>query len=425
MDTSTDNIELLISKILREVPLMGYIFSNLKRRKTNRIPTMGVTPDNELLYNADFVKAISEDIEGAKYVLFHEWLHLAQEHIPRAEDMTEIKYGKCVKDYMKSGDDPAYMPKLNIAMDVAINQLCDMRFKRPPVEVIELYHHDTTFAKFCKIEDPSTIEAKRDWEYYFSLIPDDVMENMEAEGSGQGSPTNDHSEHFGEGGSTNKVKREEMRNMLRKSAELQKEHEVKSGCSPDNSLFEIIPDICSVTINDRSLWESLATSGFGTRRTNMKTTTMRRPSRRDEKNPFGRTRIKAASHNVVIIDTSGSCMNDIPMFLGVIERACKRYQTTVDLLFTTTQVYSVYEKQRTLKMENYEIHSGGTDLTRAQQYIMEKGYSRDTSVVVLTDGETPWLDANDGWGYDTKMIYTNYHTKLENVKKFAVLPESL
>jgi predicted metal-dependent peptidase len=421
MSTHNNDIEFLITKILREVPLMGYVFTKLKRRETKRIETMGVTPDNELLYNPDFVESLCDDIEAGKYVLFHEWLHLAQEHIPRAEDMTEIKFGMGVLEYLKSGKDPAYMTKLNIAMDVAINQLCDSRFKRPELDLIELYHHDTTFAKFCKIEDASTIEALQDFEYYFKLIPDDVLDNM-GEGEGEG---NDHSDHFSkEGGNgVNKAKKEEMRNILRKSAELQREHEVKTGCSPDKSLFDILPDICSVNINDRSLWESLATSGFGTRRTNMKETTLRRPSRRNDNNPFGRTRIKAASHNVVIIDTSGSCMQDIPMFLGVIERACKKYQTTVDLLFTTTEVYSIYKKQRTLKLEDYDVKSGGTDLTTAQKYIMDN-YSRDTSVVVLTDGETPWLEANDGWGYDTKMIYTNYHSKLECIKKFAVLPEN-
>ena len=127
-------------------------------------------------------------------------------------------------------------------------------------------------------------------------------------------------------------------------------------------------------------------------------------------------------HTVVILDTSGSCHSVMEKFLGVINRAMKKYKTTIDLLCTTTYVYNVYEKIKHVDMNVIDIESGGTDLTTAQEWVVKNkpNEGKGLNVIVLTDGYTPWLE---DMKFTTSAIYTEDYKPLKGVTNYATIYE--
>ena len=127
-------------------------------------------------------------------------------------------------------------------------------------------------------------------------------------------------------------------------------------------------------------------------------------------------------HTVVILDTSGSCSPVIEKFLGVINRAMKKYKTTIDLLCTTTDVYKVYEKLKTVDIDKIDIQCGGTDLTKAQEWVRDNkpNEGKGINVIVFTDGYTNWLE---DMKFTTSAIYTKDYYPLKGVTNYATIYE--
>jgi predicted metal-dependent peptidase len=171
-------------------------------------------------------------------------------------------------------------------------------------------------------------------------------------------------------------------------------------------------------LKDRDLWRSVVLTALGSCRSQDRRRTLRRPDRRDHTNPFGRENPMQGSRSVVILDTSGSCLADIPDFLGVVERAVRWYGAVVDIMLVGDDVYAIHKNVARLNPGSLELKTGGTDLTAAQKIIARDYPQRTTNVVVLTDGETAWLE---DWGFRTSAVYTHGHRKLPGVTKFAVL----
>lgn len=71
------------SKLYKASPFISYILLHLKLKEDNRIPSMGVTPYGDLLYNREFVKKLSES--ELKSVLVHETLHIILLHLERGK----------------------------------------------------------------------------------------------------------------------------------------------------------------------------------------------------------------------------------------------------------------------------------------------------------------------------------------------------
>jgi predicted metal-dependent peptidase len=254
------------------------------------------------------------------------------------------------------------------------------------------------------------------------VLGHDIQNGEGKQGKGAGNKLEDKHRREQEA-AANSVNDELFKNIVRKGKNKQREYEANKGIGhgTNNSLLDVIPD-SEIKLKDKNLWKSVISKRFGTMRISSKEMTLKRPNRRNPASPFGKRRKKVSKHNVVIIDTSGSCLNDLPQFFGVVQRACKKYGTTVDLLFTTTDLYAIYKNQRTMAVENYDVRSGGTDLTVAQRYIMDN-YPKETSVICITDGYTDWLGKKDGYGFKTSIIYTKDHVKLEGISEYAVLDE--
>lgn len=438
-----------IAKIYLECPFLGYVFTSLKRIVSWDIPTAGISPDNQLFYNPRFIASLTK--ENRKYVLFHECLHRLHNHFLRGDDIMKSRFGFTGRDLVRAqraGFDnaedlaehitnnakaSALHKLMNISEDISINQFCDTKFGRLPIGV----HLDEVNA-----DKGLKMEKLREFEYYLSELEKDMQENPDKyeNGEGEGAAGGHDVQNGSEGGdgessgdpikdkaaqeardAARAVADELFKNTVRKGKDKQREFEANKGIGvgTSNSLLDVIPD-SEVKLKDKNLWKSVINKRFGTMRVSAKEMTMKRPNRRNPAIPFGKKRRKVSKHNVVIVDTSGSCLDDLPTFFGVVERACKKYGTTVDLLFTTSELYAIYKNQKHMNVDNYDVRSGGTDLTVAQRHIMEN-YSKETSVICITDGYTDWLGKKDGYGFKTSIIYTEHHTKIPGETEYAVI----
>jgi predicted metal-dependent peptidase len=445
----------LCFKIYQEMPFLGYILSSINRKRVTDfkvIPTAAITPDNVLLYNPYFFGQLN--LSQQKFVLFHEVLHKAHSHFPGADEILATRFGR--KGLQTEGkfkelskEDQVvfsrYCQVLNIAMDCSINQLIAKKFEQPE-NLVTLASTEAMCNPDLKPGDVGYVklEAEKEFEYYFQKLVKSNNEDIEAPAdhvqqmSGIGhepNPDEDRDRKIyenpedcpdGDGDGDQKKSPEEydqeMRNIIRKGYEKQRDFEMSSGIGKgdDDSILDIIPNM-EVDIKDRNIWEGLVNKAFGEVLTSDNETTLKRPSRRLKGNPFGSRRICGSKNVVVCCDTSGSIgIDTIELFFGAINRACKKYGVTVDLLLTTERVYGVYEGLKKLNTDNINVSSGGTDLTRAQKWIMEnkphKG--KNEHMVVLTDGYTDWIQNTP---FTTAAIYTPCHSKLPGVKESAVI----
>lgn len=402
------NIHKFIAKIYSKCPFLGYIYSSLEKVEDNNIETIRVTLDNKLIYNPDFL--ISLDMESSKYILLHEALHKLNLHFDRAITTIEMKYNKKFKECIKY--DNTIMHRLNIAMDLAINQLCDKKFKRPDFGV----HLDDINKKYN-----INLEYGKRWEYYFENLPKDLneCENIDIDHSSQ-------IESYDNGDATDGIENtpdftENFNEIIEEAKYEQEQYERSIGKEEDFLIDGIIP-INEVHINDRKLWESLIYGKMGSERINKKEFTTKRPNRRNKHDPYGKRYKTSMKKCVVVVDTSYSCIDDIPLFFGVVNRAMKKHKCTIDLILCTTNVYEVIDNIKFIDYSklNMKIRSGGTDLTKAQEYIRDnyKNEGKGVNVIVITDGYTDWITT---YKYNVGIIYTEKYSPLSGISNYAII----
>lgn len=429
-------IDVAIAAIYHDYPFLGYVFSSIKRKRAWYMPTAGISADNIMYYNPRFMASLTPSQQ--KFVLLHEILHKINYHFIRGDEIMKIRYNMTCREFItwqkKTQEDSQeesmsldkakkYINKkhkidrllrfINLNEDLAINQTCDSKFGRLPIGIFldDMNEH-------YKLD----MEANREWEYYFDYMEKNVKDLDH---------TVDHDIQIvggdGQGGlNVNLTDNEKKQfdnmfnNICKKGATIQKQHEAQGNCS-NYKLSDILPDF-SVEIADKHIWENIISANFGDHRVTDQEATLKRPNRRNDENPWGRRRKTMSKHTVVILDTSGSCSHVLERFLGVINRAMKKYKTTIDLLCTTTYVYNVYEKMKTVNMDVIEIQGGGTDLTTAQRWIRDNKPNEGTgiNVIVLTDGYTDWLE---DMKFTTSAIYTESYSPLKGVTNYATIYE--
>ena len=431
-------IDVAIASIYQDYPFLGYVFSSLKRKRAWYLPTAGISADNILYYNPRFMASLSSDSQ--KFVLLHEILHKINYHFIRGDEIMKMRYNMttrefiewqnkiqketqedsmsldAAKKYLKKKDKISRLLRfMNVCEDIAINQTCEGKFGRLPIGV---------FLDDVNKEYSLKMKPQMHWEYYFEEMEKGVK-NL--------SHTVDHDIQIiggdGEGGLNVELTENEkkqfdqvFKNVCKKGATIQKQHESRQkGNGANYKLSDILPDF-NIEIQDKHIWENIINSNFGTHRVTAQESTLKRPNRRDDENPWGRRRKTMNRHTVIILDTSGSCGSVIDKFLGVINRAMKKYKTTIDLLCTTTYVYNVYEKLKTIDMNVIDIQNGGTDLTTAQNWIIQNkpNEGKGVNVIVLTDGETDWLTNTK---FTTSAIYTERYSPLKGVTNYATIYE--
>lgn len=400
-----------------------------------KVPTACVSQSGDIILGRMFVAG--QEVDEVRWTLAHEVLHWANRHFSRARKILREKYGvKSVWDIEESIL-KVELDLFNLAEDCSINQLLDGReehgFKRPFGKDFGVSLEGLN--KGFGLNMPPNLEMES---YYYSLVNTpqsqralagaqdeaDKIKSMLREAQhdsgaqkgngGKGEGGEEAGDRMGDIKTSGKVG---------EAAERQQFDDAMRGRSDNpfmSAIAAMLPKI-DKSLKDREIWKSMVFALFGEHRSDQWRNSMIRPNRRNADNPYSRTPIRRSLHSVVIIDTSGSVLDDIPFFMGAIQRAAEAYGASVDLVFCTTDVYAVHKGIKRpahyIKSGKIELATGGTDLTEAQKYVAANYKSRRTNVVVLTDGETPWLD----WDFNTAVIYTHQHQKIPGVKKFAVL----
>ena len=421
---------------------LGYLIANVDKRiehDDEKCPTACMSMHGEMTVGSHFIAGMAVDEQ--RWVFAHELFHWVNRHFPRARKILRDKYQVAtVKDIppMKLGVE---FKIFNLAMDCSINQLLDDRedhgFKRPFANDFGITLEGLNKSFRLKMAPSLDMES-----YYYALIKtpeaqqamqgaqemQDMLDKMLAEAR--------HSAAAEQGEGASAAGGEDIADRMgelhsdgvtQTAVDKQQVDDTVRGRSDNpfmTALKGILPKI-DKSLKDRDLWKSIVFSSFGDRRSDQCRNAMVRPNRRNEENPYSRTPIRRSAHSVVIIDTSGSVVNDIPVFLGVIDRAAKMYGVTCDIILCTTSVYKTYigvKRVRSIidKVAS-EVQTGGTDLTRAQKYIKDNYSSRKTNVIVITDGETPW----DDWDFKTNAVYTHNHSRIPNIARSAVLSRDM
>lgn len=421
----------LIAEIYRKCPLLGFTFSTIEKREDFNCPTLGISPDNIMYYNPQFLFSKDMTINDQQAVLFHELLHKIDKHFPRMEEILNsmdppLSYADAKgNDFDKKSKLHFLHQCANIAMDAAINTVVIRKF--PGCETLKkIAVTPKSIADMCKLPEKD-VEPDREFEYYYSLL-------MKADEQGKLDKqvvmvsTDGHDVQPGQGDksdtSNERMKNEQFKDVVRRAAEEQRKFEVSSGIGKDSgSILDAIPDL-NVKVKDKELWKNLITRQFGEDRSPETEFTTKVPSRRHEHDPFGKRHLRTRNDVKVIIDTSGSVCDIVDRFLGIVQRACKRYNTNVDVILCHTDVYGVHKNIKDLKsvLKHMKFESGGTDMNRGLQYVNDNYKNpRQTTVIMITDGYTPW-DTNL-INFKLNVIYTKDHTKLDGVTRWAVIED--
>jgi predicted metal-dependent peptidase len=429
----------LIYNLLHEMPFLGIVLNEIKRVADEKVPTACISSQNVLLYNPAFMNSLSENDQKA--VVFHEVLHKAHKHFLRGDALFVEKFGYSFYDRDNSElpvlirlNMGSFAKILNYGMDIAVWELVEKRFPLSK-EVREKSWVRSEAEEAIK----HALEPDHALEYYvqmlelylpktnisISLPGEGEHDQQMPKGPGEGKEKGEGESTEGEGYKTPQECQEEMDKLLRKAMEKQREWEAHKGIGSGDSLCKLLPDMSVKVKEPVDFWKSLISSAFGETRTNEHEVSLKRPNRRLPDLPFGKIRKTRARHCVFILDTSASIGQDCcQKFLAYVNQSMKKQGLTCDLLLTHTDVWKAFEKLRQFPLNWFKAnssHTGGTDLTTAQQWILDKYPKRkDITAIVLTDGETPWLN---NMPFTQLALYTRRHDKLKGIKRFAVLSE--
>lgn len=158
-----DRITRVKIQLQKENPFFAYLLLFTKIEKTDKISTIGVSPNDVLYYNPKFIEKLDDD--ELKTVLIHEVMHLAFQHLSWGRKILERNglYGKKFFHLM-----------INLAQDLAINCILKKNdFKFPPNSVLPDYDDSYTFyvnGKEIRIEDVS----KKN----FDIIFDEILKKL-------------------------------------------------------------------------------------------------------------------------------------------------------------------------------------------------------------------------------------------------------
>lgn len=165
MDAQIENIDerlrILIAKLTLKYNYWGYLFSRVRRRSNNALPSiMGVGPELDgsvtLYYNPDLIK--DTDDKNITYILAHEGFHLLNKHISRLLRIIANEISPTKKQIK--------MKIWNIAADCCVN----VQAKIPKILKINGQKVEN-----CRPELYNLPEGKASEFYYHRLLKD--MEN--------------------------------------------------------------------------------------------------------------------------------------------------------------------------------------------------------------------------------------------------------
>ena len=348
-----------VSILLLSQPFFGNLLLKMKHVVDDKIPTLYVSR-RELHYNPDFLDSLDPD--EAIFVVAHEVMHQAWQHLPRLQHYLETGVGP---------DGEAFDPDLyNQALDYPMNHALQVAGIGRPMP---------------KEKFPLCLDAQR---FPETMMPEEVycilkQDQRSGKGGGNGKPLDEHDGEANKDGQPDAITPAD----ILQAAEI---HKAIKGAYPGG--MERI--LNSIRKPDKSPWARLrkfVTSGLpGADRTSW-----RRLQRRMIVRGVGMPGPVQQGAGVVgvVADTSGSIYDDVLNLFGghlaaIMDDA---RPLAVRIYWTDTKVnqLDVAKTPSDVRriLSNPVKGGGGTNMPRGVQAALD---DKCDIIVVLTDGETPF-----------------------------------
>ncbi len=380
------NLNMHAARLLMREPFFAALSRRIDKTPTTAIPTAGVrvNPERaqfELLYNPEFMAALSD--EHKLGVLMHEFYHIIFEHVT----------GRKPSDGLKRID--------NIAMDLAINGLPEMRNKLPCEADPGPPMPNGEPMKGCLPgEGPfADLPAGKSYEWYLQALKDMQDEEGEGgegdgggegqpgEGSGSGQPGDgdpfggadsfDDHDGFGEGDSTTtEIAKERLKDSLKKAAE--EAEKSRNWGSVSAGMRQDILDRIQTKID----WRKVLRYFVKTSQRSDKRSTPRRLNKRYPRVHPGK-RVTRHAKIAISIDQSGSVDDSmLAAFFSELNKLAEIAEFTVIPFDSSVGESKIYVWKKGQRCKTERVMCGGTCFNAPTKYVNKHGFDGH---IILTD----------------------------------------
>jgi predicted metal-dependent peptidase len=382
------NLNLHAARLLMREPFFAALSRRIDKTPTTAIPTAGVrvNPERaqfELLYNPEFMGALSD--EHKLGVLMHEFYHIIFEHVT----------GRKPSDGLKRID--------NIAMDLAINGLPEMKGKLPcEADPGPMMPSGEPMKGVLPGEGPFVdLPAGKSYEWYLEALKDMAQEQEQGdggegegqpgEGGGSGQPGDgdpfggadsfDSHEEFGEGESTTtEIAKERLKDSLKKAAE--EAEKSRNWGSVSAGMRQDILDRIQTKID----WRKVLRYFVKTSQRSDKRSTPRRLNKRFPKIHPGK-RVTRHAKIAISIDQSGSVDDRmLAMFFSELNKLAEIAEFTVIPFDSSVGVDKIYVWKKGQNRKTERVMCGGTCFNAPTKYVNAQGFDGH---IILTDLMAP------------------------------------
>ena len=383
------NLNLHAARLLMREPFFAALSRRIDKTATTSIPTAGVrvNPDRaqfELLYNPEFMGALKD--EHKLGVLMHEFYHIIFEHVT----------GRKPADGLKRID--------NIAMDLAINGLPEMKGKLPcEADPGPMMPGGEPMKGCLPGEGPfAELPAGKTYEWYLEALKDmadqqgegdegEGGEGQPGEGGGSGQPGDgdpfggadsfDSHEEFGEGESTTtEIAKERLKDSIKKAAE-----EAEKSRNWGSVSSQMRQDILE-RIQTKIDWRKVLRYFVKTSQRSDKRSTPRRLNKRFPKVHPGK-RVRRHAKIAISIDQSGSVDDRmLSMFFSELNKLAEIAEFTVIPFDSEVGVDKIYVWKKGQSRKTERVMCGGTCFNAPTKYVNAHGFDGH---IILTDLMAP------------------------------------
>jgi len=369
------NLNMHTARLLMREPFFAALSRRIDKIATTSVPTAGVRVNKEraqfeLFYNPDFMGALSD--EHKLGILMHEFYHIIFEHVTKRMPTEGIRRID------------------NIAMDLAINGLPEMKGKLPceadPGPVMP--GSDEPMKGVLPGEGPfKDLPDCQTYEWYLKKLEKMAEEQKQESGEGDGDPfggmdsLDDH-DAFGDSGdaTVNEIAKERLKEAIKKAAE--EAEKARNWGSVSSSMRQNIMDRISSKVD----WRKVLRYFVKTSQRSDKRSTPRRINKRFPKVHPGK-RVRRHAKIAISIDQSGSVDDAMLIaFFSELNKLAEIAEFTVipfDTVVAKDKVY-VWKKGQSKKTER--VLTGGTCFNAPTKYVNEQGFDGH---IILTDLMAP------------------------------------
>ena len=384
------NLNLHAARLLMREPFFAALSRRIDKTPTTAIPTAGVrvNPERaqfELLYNPEFMGALSD--EHKLGVLMHEFYHIIFEHVT----------GRKPSDGLKRID--------NIAMDLAINGLPEMKGKLPcESDPGPMMPSGEPMKGVLPGEGPfADLPSGKSYEWYLQALKDMQDEQGEGgegdgggegqpgEGSGSGQPGDgdpfggadsfDDHDSFGEGDSTTtEIAKERLKDSLKKAAE--EAEKSRNWGSVSSGMRQDILDRIQTKID----WRKVLRYFVKTSQRSDKRSTPRRLNKRYPRVHPGK-RVTRHAKIAISIDQSGSVDDRmLAVFFSELNKLAEIAEFTVIPFDSSVGEDKIYVWKKGQNKKTERVMYGGTCFNAPTRYVNKHNFDGH---IILTDLMAP------------------------------------